>query len=188
MPGPKPPALSASPVVMAVLEKLARSRQKPAWLVRRSQMLLFMLSDNTNSATARQFQVHIGTPRKWRNRWLELTPRLSQLETDNPSDPEVAIAAALELWLKDEARPGTPATFTPEQIAAIYALACEDPQLSGHSFEQWNSPELAREAIKRGIVSAISPASVWRFLKRSSYKTPPYPLLAQPPGKRPPRI
>ncbi len=173
---------------MAVLEKLARSRQKPAWLVRRSQMLLFMLADATNSATARQFQVHITTPRKWRKRWLKLTPRLNQLEADNPSDPETAIASALELWLKDEARPGTPATFTPEQIAAIYALACEDPHLSGHSFAQWNCPELAREAIKRGLVAQISPASIWRFLKRGGYKTPPYPLLAQPPRKRPPRI
>lgn len=188
MPGPKPPSLTASPTLKTVLEKISRSRTKPAWLVRRSQMLLHMLNGATNSATARQFQIHIDTPRKWRKRWLLLTPRFQELEAENPAELEEALTTALESWLKDEARPGTPATFTPEQVAAIYALACEDPTLSGHSFEQWNHPELAREAIKRGLVETISPASIWRFLKGSRHQTPPYPLLAQPPGKRPTRV
>jgi transposase len=180
--------LSASPEVKKVLEQLARSRQKPAWLVRRSQMLLYMLNGATNSATARQFQCHIDTPRKWRKRWLNLTPSLQQLQTENEGELESAISQLLESSLKDEARPGTPATFTPEQVAALYALACEDPKLSGYSFEQWSTPDLAREMVKRGLVETISPGSVWRFLKRGGYQTPPQPLLAQPPGKRASRV
>ena len=54
MPGPKPPSLTASLALKTVLEKASRSRTKPAWLVRRSQMLLNMLNGATNSATARQ--------------------------------------------------------------------------------------------------------------------------------------
>lgn len=188
MPGPKPPNLTASVEVKNVLEQLARSRQKPAWLVRRSQMLLNMLNGATNSATARQFQCHIDTPRKWRKRWLSLTPRLQQLQADNESEPESAISQLLQSGLKDEARPGPPATFTPEQVAALYALACESPKLSGYSFEQWSSPELAREMVKRGLVETISPGSIWRFLKRGSDQTPPQSLLAQPQGKRTSRV
>lgn len=33
--------------------------------------------------------------------------------------------------LIDAPRPGTPATFSPEQICAILALACEVPQRDG---------------------------------------------------------
>jgi putative transposase len=73
---------------------------------------------------------------------------------------------ALEQVLTDEARPGTPPTFTPQQIVAIIALACEDPRLSDYSFEHWTPNDLAREAIKRRIVESISPASIRLFLKR----------------------
>ena len=61
---------------------------------------------------------------------------------------------------------GAPATFAPEQICAIVALACEPPEQSDLPLSHWSQSELAREAVRRGIVDSISHGSVGRFLKR----------------------
>ena len=45
--------------------------------------------------------------------------------------------------LSDAQRPGTPATFTPEQIVQIIAVACEDPSESGRPITHWTPRELA---------------------------------------------
>ena len=173
MSGPQPCSLSASPKIKGLLQNLAHSRQKPAGLVRRSQLILAMLDGLNNAQAARQFQLHIDTPRLWRNRWRELYPQLEALEAALRPEDHSRLDVALEGLLTDEPRPGTPPTFTPEQVAAIIALACEDPTLSKHSFEYWTPTDLAREAVKRGLVTSISPASIRLFLKGSRPKTAP---------------
>jgi len=67
--------------------------------------------------------------------------------------------------LADAPRPGTPATYSAEDTCAIIALACEDPCNSGRAITHWTHRKLATEAIKRGIVPAISQRSVGRILK-----------------------
>jgi len=80
--------------------------------------------------------------------------------------------------LSDAPRSGAPGKFSPEQICAIIALACEDPQLSDLPISHWSQSEVARQAVKRGIVSSISHGSVGRFFKRISDQAPSHPLLA----------
>jgi hypothetical protein len=46
------------------------------------------------------------------------------------------------------------------------ALACEPPEQSNLPLSQWSQSELAREAVRRGIVDTISHGSVGRFLKK----------------------
>jgi transposase len=67
--------------------------------------------------------------------------------------------------LSDAPRPGTPATFTAEQVSQIVALACEPPKLSGRPIDHWTLRELRDEAIKRKIVTDISVSQVGRFLQ-----------------------
>ncbi len=88
---------------------------------------------------------------------------------------------ALERLLTDEPRPGAPLTFTPQQVVAIIALASEYLRLSpsGYSFEHWTPSDLARQAVKRGIVPSISPASVGHLLKGGRSQTASKPLLAK---------
>src|SRR3954471_1456334 len=135
--GPQPLCISASPFVRECLEKLSRSRQKSASIVLRATMILKMLDGLNNSQLARHFDVHPDTPRLWRKRWLEISPRLELLETELLPDDRASLTNALENYLRDVPRPGTPATFTPERIVSLIALACESPQLSGYSFEHW---------------------------------------------------
>lgn len=179
MPGPQPYSLTTTPTIRSLLEKLARSRQKRASLVQRSQMILAMLDGANNAQTARQFDVHLDTPRLWRSRWLRINPQLEKLEAELQPQDFSQLGSALEQGLSDEPRPGTPATFTPEQVVAIIALACEDPRLSGYSFEHWTPTDLARETLKRQIVTSISPASISRFLKRSRPQASSYSLLVE---------
>ena len=68
--------------------------------------------------------------------------------------------------LKDAPRLGAPVIYTPEQICAIVALACERPLDCDRS--SWTQEELANEAIKREIVKFVSPRSVGRFLNEAN--------------------
>ncbi len=58
--------------------------------------------------------------------------------------------------LSDAPRCGAPGKFSPEQVCAIIALACENPKDSDLPISQWSQGEVARQAVKRGIVSSIS--------------------------------
>ena len=82
--------------------------------------------------------------------------------------------AAIAQRLADAPRPGAPATFTPEQICAIVALACEQPAAeSDLPLSHWSRSELARCAVERGIVERISRSSVGRFFKTSRASAAP---------------
>jgi hypothetical protein len=61
--------------------------------------------------------------------------------------------------------------YTPEQICAIVAIACERPEQSGRPITHWTQQEIADEAIKRGIVESLSQRAVGHFLKRGQPST-----------------
>jgi transposase len=145
-------------------------------LVRRSQMVLTMAAGANNEQAARQLGLHPQSMRKWRARWLEAVPRLEALEAEDST--EQVLSAAIIAVLTDAPRAGTPPTFTPEQLCQILALACERPEDSDRPVTHWTPPELAAEAVKRGIVSSISPRTVGRVLKRGPAETPSGALLA----------
>jgi len=80
--------------------------------------------------------------------------------------------------LADAPRSGAPATITAEQTCAVVALACERPEDGGVPISHWSAGDLAREAVRRGIVTSISPRSVGRFLKRIRPQAASHPSLA----------
>jgi putative transposase len=148
------PRLTAAPIALTPaqaeeLQRLARAHKTPRKLAERAEMILRSAAGTSVREIARQLGVWPKTVRHWRARWLALPA-------------EVPVAARLA----DTARPGAPATFTPEQVCAIMALACEPPEQSNLPLSHWGQSELAREAVRRGIVDSISHGSVGRFLKR----------------------
>ena len=60
--------------------------------------------------------------------------------------------------------------FPPAQVAEVKALACELPAEQGVPLSRWSSAELAREAIKRGIVATISAITIWRWLAEDAIR------------------
>jgi len=152
------PPIGLSCVERSELECLIRSHSTPQHLARRARMIVLAADGVGVGETA----LRLGVWRKgvsfWRARWL-------------------AGGGAAER-LCDAPRSGAPATITAEQTCAIVALACERPQDSGVPLSHWSAGDLAREAMRRGIVKSISPRSVGRFLKRIRPQAASRPPLA----------
>jgi len=55
-------------------------------------------------------------------------------------------------------------SFPPEVVVAIKALACELPARLDVPLSRFHIPDLAAEAITRGIVADISGTTIWRWL------------------------
>ena len=131
------------------LERLIRSRSTPQHLACRARMIVLAADGVGVGETAQRLGVWRKGVSTWRGRWRAGGEGKSAAER-----------------LADAPRSGAPATITPEQICAIVALACERPQQGGTPLSHWSTSDLAREAVRRGIVSSISPRQVGRFLKR----------------------
>ena len=147
MPGPQLPPLDLTLDEQRDLTALVRRHTAPQQLVLRARIILLAAEGIGNRESARRLGVTVQTVRCWRRRW--------------DGEPDLALADRLA----DAPRPGTPPTFTAEQICAIVALACEPPDASGVPITHWSQSALARQAIKRGLVETISHGSIGRFLK-----------------------
>jgi putative transposase len=185
MSGPRPASITLSARQRAALEHLSRCQTASVRLVRRAGVLLALADDPCLERVAIDQGLTRVSVRLWRDRWLHAAGRLLAAEqAGEASDQD--LLALIEAALDDAPRPGGPATFTPEQIVAIVAVACEPPEKSGRPISHWTHAELADEVKKRQIVKTISPRSVGRFLKGSGPAAAPQPLLAQrqPAGPR----
>jgi putative transposase len=152
--------------------------------MRRARVILAAAMGDQNAPIGRQVGVTRETSRLWRRRWRERREALLAAEVEGG---EAALEAVVRGVLADEPRSGAPATFGPEHVCQIVALACEPPEASGRPITHWTPRELAAEAVQRGIVPGISPSSVGRFVKGSRAPAAPQPLLAHsdpgcPPG------
>jgi putative transposase len=160
------PLLRAAPVPVTdrerqQLEALVRQQTCPQQLAVRARIILLAGRRAGVRPTADELDIGRSTVQAWRRRWLENA------------------GASVAERLSDASRPGTPATFTPEQVCGIIALACEAPQDSGRPITHWTQQEIADEAVKRGIVAGISSRSVGRFLKRRGPQATSHARLAQ---------
>jgi putative transposase len=170
-------ALELSAQQRALLQQLVRRQTADQRLVRRASLLLALASNHCLGAVARQLGLTRLTVRYWRDRFLQTCPALRQAEADQATPSQ--LLALLEEVLDDAPRPGTPATFTPEQVVQIVAVACEPPAQSGRPISHWTPRELADEVRKRHIVKTISARTVGRFLKGGRSPAASQPLLAQ---------
>jgi transposase len=141
--------LTLSHEQQAALERLRRTHRTPQQLALRAWIILLAADGKGVRETARLVGVEAKTVRRWRRRWL------AAKDADSVANR-----------LADAPRSGAPATFTAEQVCAIVALACEPPSASGCPTTHWSQSELARAAVRRGLVGGISQRSVGRMLKR----------------------
>ena len=141
--------LQLSPEHERELKNLVRAHSTPQKLVERARIVLLSASGLGVEETARQLGIWRKTAGHWRRRWQDATT-----------------SASVAARLSDAPRCGAPATFTPEMICQIMALACEDPETLEVPISHWSQSELARQSVARGIVKSISHGSVGRFLKK----------------------
>src|SRR5512143_321635 len=167
---PTPIALSPEP--SKLLQSIVASREVPHGLVQRAKIILAASQGHASKAIAVERGWCEDTVDLWRRRWLQGCLDLEQLE----SKPN-ALGEAVCAVRADPPRSGCPGTFTPEQICRLLAVACEKPPAH---LSHWTRPDLAREAIRWGIVERIAETSVGRFLKSGGSTAPPNPPLAEP--------
>ena len=136
------------------LEQLLRRTTTPQQIALRAKIILRAATGLTNVEISQELGVSIEMSRLWRRRWRELS---------------LTKVLAVER-LKDKVRPGTPATFTMEQITQLYAMACSPPEQYDRPISHWTARELALELIKQGIVESISQRHVGRLLEEADLK------------------
>ena len=148
------PAHKASPLQLSLehereLKELVRAHSTPQKLAERARIILLAATGVGIDDTARQLGIWRKTAGHWRRRWQDGLP-----------------SAGVAARLSDAPRCGAPATFTPEMICQIMAMACENPETLDVAISHWSQSELARQSVARGIVKSISHGSVGRFLKK----------------------
>lgn len=171
------PAIVLEPLVRQVLERLKRSRTLGQHLAERVRIVLMSAGGKLCSEQAAQLEVDAQRVCRWRRRWAEKQDRLAKAMAEG-ADAGALQKLILEL-LSDEYRSGSRGKFTAEQVAAIMALACEDPAEHDLPVSHWTPQELATKARERGIVESISPRQVGRFLKGGTAKAAHVALLAE---------
>jgi transposase len=115
--------------------------------------MILHLADGMNiTDTAVRLGVWRKTVSYWRGRWL------------------AGAGPALER-LSDAPRSGSPGHITAEEQCAIIALACRPPRDHGVPLSHWSASDLAREALRQGLVERLSPRTAGRLLKRRRPQT-----------------
>ncbi|MCP4825715.1 MAG: IS630 family transposase, partial [Shimia sp.] len=167
--GTQPPGpITLSARQQRLLERLVRCPTVPQQIVKRSRIILALAAGQSPNRIARTLATTRMTVYKWLARWRQQLSAISRVEQQECNDQR--FSAFLTQRLQDAYRRGTPATFSPEQLVKIIALACEPPSASGRPITHWSSRELAAELKKRGIVKTISRATVSRLLNEAKIK------------------
>jgi putative transposase len=181
-------AQPARPIVLTarqreILESLSRSRTVERRLAERVDFILWSAEGAACVDQAARRDVDAQRVRRWRKRWHEAQEMLWSADEQGCTDEELA-ALMLDV-LADGYRSGTPPKFSPEELAQLIALACQDPKSLGLPVTHWTPRELAQQAVAQGIVKSISPRHVARFFGGGRHPSSPHPSLAQPQDRRP---
>lgn len=124
------------------LKQVARSYTQPYCRVVRARMILMAADGLSNAGIATRLDTCPQVVCRWRKRFCQ-----AGLET-----------------LADLPRSGRPPIFSPMVVAETKQLACSLPAATGVPLSRYSCADLARELIKRGMVAAISAATIWRIL------------------------
>ena len=150
-----------------ILNEFSRSRSEPYFLCQRSTIILLAFAGLLNEQIASEVDLDRHQVGVWRSRWAEAFNRLVLIEC---LDGTTALRAAIRELLADAPRRGCPCKFTAEELAQIFAVACEKPENSGRPITHWTHTELVDEVVKRGIVKSISVRHLGRLLNEADLK------------------
>lgn len=148
--------------VYNILIELSNRRTLQQHVSLRVKIILLAFQKLRNCEIARQLSVERHCVGRWRERWSQSTDALLAMEM---RESRAQLERGVIDVLSDAHRSGSRGRFSAQQIAEIVSTACEDPSTIGRPVPTWTGHELADEAIKRQIVSAISVSQVNYFLR-----------------------
>lgn len=143
-----PYVITLDPADRQTLEAVSRRGRAEHRQVLRARIVLFAADGHCNADIARALGVVVDTVRKWRKRFCrEGLPGLA-----------------------DRPRSGRPRVFPATVVAEVKALACELPAQAEAPLARWSCPELARQAVARGVCERVSTSTVRRWLAADAIK------------------
>ncbi len=154
------PALSEP--IEGVLKSISNCRVLPSGLVTRGRIILLASQGATNQEISKEVGLHYNNVAKWRKRFSQALPTLTEVEINAPDELEDEIKEILS----DKKRSGHPTVFTAEQVLKVVNLACCKPEDYGYEVSQWSLSLLVKEIEKQSIVDHVSEKTVSRFLKK----------------------
>lgn len=172
------PTLQLTPRQRRLLERVSRLRTVERRLAERVEFILWSAAGDLCVDQAKRRDVDAQRVRRWRKRWADEQEMLLSADMQGASDEE--LTTLMVRILSDEHRSGTPPKFSPEQLAQLTALACEEPSKLGLPITHWTPRELALEAVSQDIVKSISPRHVARFFSGGRHPSAPIPAVAKP--------
>jgi putative transposase len=164
MPGMKAMEIKLSPRQKRMLDVFSRSTHLPLHLKIRAEIVLRAANGSSNNAIERDMKKDKNQVKRWRDRYASKQEQISLIEKKSPQKLRSAIIEALS----DSPRNGGPSKFRDEQVAAIIAMSCEDPEKFDLAVSNWTPGLLQRKVIELGIVESISVRHVGRLLKRGA--------------------
>ena len=132
----------------AVLEGRARAYTASFAEVVRAKIVLLSADGCANTAIAARLDLDVDVVSRWRKRF--------SLEGMD--------------GLADRERSGRPRSFPAEVVAQVKAMACEPPEARDVPLSRWSSSELADQAVAEGLVEAVSPSTVRRWLAEDAIR------------------
>ena len=143
-----PYVIELSAVDRAALQQRARAYTAPHHQVMRAKIVLLAAAGVENTVIADRLDVGVQLVSKWRKRFFE---------------------EGLD-GLKDRQRTGRPRAFSPCGGGDGQGAGRELPAETGVPLSRWSAPDLAVEAVARGVVESISASTVRRWLVGDALK------------------
>lgn len=151
----------------AVLKKFAAARTSKVSLAQRSRIILLAFEGKNNEAIEEDVGLHHDAVGVWRRRWRDNWPRLISIEC---SEKPHVLEREIQSLLSDLPRSGRKPAITPEQQAAVFKKACEDPKDSGRPIARWTHRELSHQMVAEGLLDAISGRWIGKLLRRAAIR------------------
>lgn len=145
--------------------------------MQRAGLLLDDAQSGNTSLVASTYSVGRDTVRRWCQRGQDCQAEREDLEANYGAGTvsETRYRRELTHMLADAPRPGAPATVTEEHKRQRIAVAACHPEDEGVPVTHWSHDLLAQRVVDKGIVKAISPAHIGRFLQERHLPTAPKP-------------
>jgi len=167
-----------SEVQKTILLTITKRRDSSQQLVRRVRAVLLAAEGQNNQEIGPQVGFYENTVRTWRIRWNKQQEKIDAIEAGG--NEKALREFIVDVVLADDPYNGKRGKYTPEQVAHLYAIACEKTKDSDRPISHWSCRELAEEMVKRGIVEHIPISTVWDFLKSGRSETSQGARMAEP--------
>jgi len=157
-------SLNLSSLTVEILEEIISSRLHGISVIQRARCVFLAYSKTKYKDISKIVKLSPKTVSRWVGRFASSIEALHQLEKQGV---RTVFKRAIIDSLCDAPRSGAPQKISPEQVASIISIGCEDPAQSNRPVTSWTAAEIADEAVLRNVVKSISVSQVQRFLNHA---------------------